>query len=556
MIKTRFVTALLLGLIAAGWFALPSSQANETKTAPKNVTFNKDIAPIFFKNCAECHRPGEGAPFSALTYKDVRPWAKSIKEQVAARQMPPWHADPHIGQFSNDRRLTQAEIDTITAWVDGGAKEGEAKDLPAAPKYSEGWTIGTPDVVISMPDEFTLDASGPDEYQYFDVPTNFTEDKYIQLAEARPGNRKVVHHILAFVVPGSAPNLSKIPKEQRDKMLEMSLKNSPMYRDGHLIRIKSDQPVHDDMCNAAPDISRRSVDNDSFLVGYAPGRNVDVWPAGTAKRIPAGSIIRFQLHYSKVAGSVQKDRSSIGLVFSKEPPKKLMVTRAVSNIYFQIPAGADKHKVTACWTPQEDMVVYGLMPHMHYRGAAMEYRLTSPDGKERVILNVPNYSFAWQTNYVLKQPLLIPKGTKLQVTGMFDNSAKNKFNPDPTKAVRWGEPTYDEMMMGFMDFVVEKPTVAKVDAKIFDAYVGNYELPTGQKLSVLRDGDKLFSQAPGRSRRELLPETAEKFFWMEIDGRLSFVKNEKGEVVEMVIEQNNQIVRAKKLKDVAAGGGQ
>jgi mono/diheme cytochrome c family protein len=190
--------------------ALQASQASGNKAA-KDVTFSKDVAPIFNKACAECHRPGEAAPFSTLTYKDSRPWAKSIREKVVTREMPPWHADPHVGQWANDRRLSQAEIDTIVAWVDQGAKEGNPKDLPPVPKFVDGWTIGKPDMVISPPEEFTLEASGPDEYQYFEVDPGFKEDVYVQRAEARPGNRKIVHHIIAFVVPpakgGKKPDL-------------------------------------------------------------------------------------------------------------------------------------------------------------------------------------------------------------------------------------------------------------------------------------------------------------------------------------------------------------
>ncbi|HKC86200.1 MAG TPA: cytochrome c, partial [Blastocatellia bacterium] len=200
MNKSRVILIALIGLGTAVLFSLPVSRAIGTKSSAKTVTFNKDVAPIFFKSCAECHRPGESTPFSVLSYKDVRPWAKSIREKVASREMPPWHADPHVGEWANDRRLKQQEIDTITAWIDGGAKEGDVKDLPSAPQYAEGWTIGKPDAVIEMPEEFTLEANGPDEYQYFDVPTNFTEDKYVQMAEARPGNRRVVHHVIAFVI--------------------------------------------------------------------------------------------------------------------------------------------------------------------------------------------------------------------------------------------------------------------------------------------------------------------------------------------------------------------
>ena len=197
MNKFRVVAIALISLLAAALYTLPAIQASGPGPAAKNVTFNKEVASIFYKSCAECHRPGEAAPFSVLSYKDVRPWAKSIKEKVVSRQMPPWHADPHVGRWSNDPRLTQAQVDTISAWVDGGAIEGNPKDLPPAPQFVEGWGIGKPDVIIQMPEEYTVEASGPDEYQYFDAPTNFKEDKYVQMAEARPGNRKVVHHIIA-----------------------------------------------------------------------------------------------------------------------------------------------------------------------------------------------------------------------------------------------------------------------------------------------------------------------------------------------------------------------
>jgi mono/diheme cytochrome c family protein len=214
------------------------------------VTFSRDVAPIFFKSCVNCHRPGEVAPMSLLTYKEARPWARSIKEKVATREMPPWHADPAHGTFSNDRRLTQEQINTITAWVDQGAKEGNPKDMPAAPRFADGWNIGKPDVVLSMSEEFTLDAEGPDEYQYFEIQTNFKEDKYVQMAEARPGNRKIVHHIIAFIQPppkGGAPQ-HKFTKEEFEKMRAEMEKQSIFRRDGFLMRMKAGVPVYDDGC--------------------------------------------------------------------------------------------------------------------------------------------------------------------------------------------------------------------------------------------------------------------------------------------------------------------
>jgi mono/diheme cytochrome c family protein len=555
MNKSRVVLIVLIGL-GGVLFAFPASHATETKSSAKNVTFNKDIAPIFFKSCAECHRPGESAPFSVLSYKDVRPWAKSIREKVANREMPPWHADPHTGEWANDRRLKQQEIDAITAWIDSGAKEGDARDLPATPQFAEGWTIGKPDVVIEMPEEFTLGASGPDEYQYFDAPTNFTEDRYVQMAEARPGNRRVVHHVIAFVVRPGSPNMTKIPKEQRDKMLEMSLKNSPFYRDGYLIRLKPDQPVYNDANEFPPNV-RGDANIGDFLTGYAPGSIPSVWNPGVAKKIPAGATIRFQIHYSKVAGSEQKDRSKIGLIFAKQPPEKMIKSRAASNIYFQIPPGAERHKVTAFWKPSVDITIHSLSPHMHYRGSAMEYKVAYPDGRSETLLNVPKYSFNWQMTYNPKRLLHIPAGSKIEVTAYFDNSAKNKLNPDPTKPVRHGEPTYDEMMMGFMEYVAEKPKQpARIDPQVFDAYVGKYDVGNNRAIVVTREGNRYFSQTPTGLKPEMFPVTQTKFSIPDFEEQFTFVKDEKGEVIELLAEENGRVVRCKRVKEGVSGSGQ
>ncbi|HXU40331.1 MAG TPA: DUF3471 domain-containing protein [Blastocatellia bacterium] len=552
MNRIRLIVTAVSCLAVAGAFALGAVEANGPGTSAKNVTFNKDIAPIFYKSCAECHRPGEAAPFSVLSYKDVRPWARSIKEKVVSRQMPPWHADPHVGQWANDPRLTQAQVETISAWVDGGAIEGNPKDLPPAPKFVEGWGIGIPDVIIQMPEEYSVEASGPDEYQYFDAPTNFKEDKYVQMAEARPGNRKVVHHIIAFVVPPGQPSLNMIPKEQRSAALEGSLKNTPFYRDGFLIRMKKDQPVYNDGSEVPANLKGFNAVDD-FLTAYAPGSDYGEWKPGTAKRIPAGATIRFQVHYSKVAGSVQKDRSMIGLVFAKQPPEKLMRTRAVANVFFEIPPNAERHKVTAAWKPSLDITLYSLMPHMHYRGVAMEYKVFYPDGRSDVLLNVPAYSFNWQMAYRPQSPIHIPAGSRIQVTGYFDNSARNRFNPDPKQAVRQGEPTYDEMMMGFMDYTAEKPqNLAKVDPQVFDTYVGKYEFPNKAQYEVTREGNRYFGQAPKNPKRELFPASDSKFFIPEVESQVTFVKDEKGEVIELIYDQNESQRHCKRVRENAA----
>jgi hypothetical protein len=451
--KNIIYSLITVILLTSLFIMLPASRADTGNKEKKTVTFTKDVAPIFFKDCAECHRPGEAAPMSLLSYKDARPWAKSIREKVVNREMPPWHADPHHGEFKNDRRLTQQEIDTIAAWVDGGAKEGDARDLPPAPTFFEGWGIGKPDLVLQMPEEYTLEATGPDEYQYFTIPTNFTEDRYVQATEARPGNRKIVHHIVAFIQPPSNP-----ADEIEAKMRAQAEKDSIIYRDGLVQRVKADAPVYNDGCqlpNGGGGWLRDGRKRNSpmtMLAVYAPGREVNVWGNSAVKRIPAGANLILQVHYSKAAGSVQKDRSSLGLIFAKEPHSKLQTTELVYNAYIQIPAGAERHRTAACWTAPDDIQLTAIMPHMHFRGAAMEVKAIYPGGAAAMLLNVPKYDFSWQTNYSLKQPLAIPKGTTFVVTGYFDNSPKNKYNPDPSKAIRWGEPTYDEMLACFLEY--------------------------------------------------------------------------------------------------------
>ena len=395
---TRLMMICCLVLLT-GWFSLTTTSANETtKPAAKTVTFTKDVAPILFKSCAECHRPGEIGPFSVLSYKDVRPWAKSIKEQVASKQMPPWHADPHHGDWKNDRRLSQAELDTIAAWVDGGAKEGNPKDLPAAPKYYEGWAIGKPDVLLSIPEQ-NVPAEGVVAYQYLTVKTNFTEDKWIQAAEIKSTGREAVHHVIAFI--------------------------------------------------RAPGINQGN--EQSLLCGYAPGEQPATFPAGMAKKVPAGADIIFQMHYTPNGKSL-KDVTTLGLVFAKEPVKHQVLTRGVMQMRFEIPPGAANHEVRSQYTFNQDAYVTSFMPHMHLRGKDFIYIAHFPDGTQKTLLNIPRYDFNWQTYYVPKEPVLMPKGTKLECIAHYDNSPANKFNPDPTKAVKWGDQTWEEMMIGWISF--------------------------------------------------------------------------------------------------------
>jgi mono/diheme cytochrome c family protein len=404
----KLTRLMLIGclVLMAGWFSLTTTRANGTFNAPaKTVTFTKDVAPIFYKSCAECHRPGEIAPFSVLSYKDVRPWAKSIKEQVASKQMPPWHADPNHGDWKNDRRLSQAELDTIAAWVDGGAKEGNIKDLPPAPKYFEGWAIGKPDVKLSIPEQ-NVPAEGVVAYQYLTVKTNFTEDKWVQAAEIKSTGRDAVHHVIAFI--------------------------------------------------RAPGVGQGN--EQSLLCGYAPGEQPAIYPAGMAKKVPAGAELVFQMHYTP-NGKVLKDVTTLGLVFAKEPVKNQVLTRGVMQMRFEIPPGAAAHEVRSQYTFNQDARVTSFMPHMHLRGKDFTYLAHFPDGTTKTLLSVPKYDFNWQTYYVPKEPVLMPKGTKLECIAHFDNSPANKFNPDPAKAVKWGDQTWEEMMIGWISFYSESAPV-------------------------------------------------------------------------------------------------
>ncbi|HKV39329.1 MAG TPA: DUF3471 domain-containing protein, partial [Blastocatellia bacterium] len=532
------------------------------------VTFTRDVAPILYKNCVECHRPGDIAPMSLLTYKDARPWARSIRQEVVTREMPPWHADPHYGPFANNRSLSQKDVETIAAWVDQGAKEGREGDLPAVPSFVNGWLIGQPDVVLTMPQAYDIPANGPDEYIYFTIPTNFKQDVWVQAAEVRPGNKKVVHHVIAFVQP---PEVAAISKMSGGGDMEEGAfgtgGKSIFYKDGKLIRVKMDAPVQDDGCKLPNGGSFFGTsDEDGFggislLAGYAPGKDVDQWPAGTAKKIPAGSNIVLQIHYSNFRGAENKpetDQTSVGLIFAKVPPKKMIVTMGVENDYFQLPAGDPNHQVSACYMLKNDVQVIDYMPHMHLRGKDMRYDVTYPDGRQATLFEVPKFSFNWQTMYHLKEPLTLPKGTKVLVTAHFDNSEGNKYNPDPRKVVRFGDPTYDEMMIGWIEYAVDVPkerAVAAVDPAIYDQYAGTYQFTAKIALTIRRDGSRLLGQAPGTPELEFFPESETKFFLRAIKADLTFVKNGKSEVTEAVFTMNGFAMHGKRVMPAVAGAG-
>ena len=366
------------------------------------VNYADHVATILERRCQACHRPGQVGGFSLLSYDDARSHSAMIAEVVANRRMPPWHADPRHGHFANDRRLTPQERATLLAWVAQGAPAGDLARAPQPKDWPDGWTIGTPDLVFEIPEPRTIPAQGTIPYSNVTVPTNLTEDVWVQAAEARPGNPEVVHHIVGFVEPPAGGG-------------------------------------------------KRAAGGDmGHFCGYAPGDMPSIFPPGTAKRIPAGSRLKFQLHYTP-NGRVATDRSKVGLILAKQPPAREAMTIGIANPKFVIPPGAADHAVRSQQRLSRETRLLSFMPHMHLRGKAFRYTLEQPGATPEVLLDVPAYDFGWQSYYTLAEPRILPAGSQIVCDAVFDNSAGNPANPDPSIAVRWGEQTWEEMMIGYVD---------------------------------------------------------------------------------------------------------
>jgi mono/diheme cytochrome c family protein len=393
-----------IALALTGAVALTAASFTAAAGDPEPITYAKDVSRILRNNCETCHHPNGIGPFSLTTYRQASGWSKMIMEVIDDGRMPPWHADPNHGKFANDRRLSKNEIETIRTWIAEGMPRGEREDLPEPIEYTSEWRIGEPDVVFEIPEEVTIQPTGVVPYMNFEVPTNFTEDKWIKAMEPMPGNDKVVHHIIVYC-------------------------RAPEFQGGDL--------------NQFLGIGR------GFLSGYAPGTVENIFDDRRAVKIPAGSTLVFQMHYTPT-GKVETDRSKFGLVFAEGKPEFEVVTATVENFEFKIPPHAKDYEVVAKSEFPGDALLYSMTPHMHYRGSKFKYIVTYPDGKEEVLLNVPTYDFNWQTSYILEEPKLLPKGTKLTAIAHFDNSEENPYNPDPTKPVRWGDQTWEEMMIGWM----------------------------------------------------------------------------------------------------------
>jgi len=414
---------------------LPNRSDKQDAARRPPATFYRDILPILQRHCQSCHREGSIAPMAFETYEQTRPFGTAIRQAVEAGSMPPWFADPAVGKFANDPSLSATEIATLAAWSQAGTPAGDKKDAPSSRAWAGAWSIPNPDRILTMPKAVPLPATGDIEYTYEIVPTRFAEDRWVQMAEVLPRLRSNVHHAVVYI---------RTPDSNW-------LRHAPVgipFTAGTL---------------AAPDASRSALWTDSdILLVYAPGSSPDEWPADMAKFIPAGSDLVLQMHYT-TNGRAASDQTAIGLMFSKQPPAKRAVTLQLTNDHFVIPPGDPEFRVEARGTLPNDATVLSFMPHMHLRGKRFEYNIihenrnhgsdAKPPYEIEPLLRV-NYHFHWQMRYRLTQPRFLKAGTELQAVAWYDNSAKNPHNPDPKTEVRWGEQTYDEMMVGFFDVAV------------------------------------------------------------------------------------------------------
>ncbi|HLK49167.1 MAG TPA: hypothetical protein VKT49_13585 [Bryobacteraceae bacterium] len=393
-------------------------------------TFDKDVLPILQKHCQSCHRPGEIGPMPLLTYDGARPWAKAIKQAVATGKMPPWFADPKFGRFANDRRLSPADVRTLEGWVDAGAPEGDAKDKPAPVKWTEGWNIRA-DEIFQMPDAFQVPATGNLDYVYIVIPTGFTKDTWVTAAELRPSARAAVHHALAVVRPPG----SQWMKEAKPFMpyvppLDAAVRGDPQG-----------EPVNMSY---------------ELLAAYSPGMQPQRFDIDhSAKLVPAGSDIVLQIHYTTNGKTPVEDRTRIGLTLAKEAPAKRFMSAVAASAKWEIAPGDPNAEGHARLTFGEPVELVYIQPHMHIRGKDMTVRLVYPNGESQTLLSVPHYDFHWQIVYYLEKPLQLPQGTHVDVSAHWDNSAANPNNPDPSKTVKYGFQSTDEMLNASMGVIID-----------------------------------------------------------------------------------------------------
>ncbi|MGV3486158.1 MAG: redoxin family protein [Planctomycetaceae bacterium] len=449
----------------------------DTDGQPSELTYHNHVSRILQNHCVGCHREGGVAPFSLDDYDAVVSQSGAIRRVVEDDIMPPWFAaKPDAGEvspFINDCSLSHSDKEKVLAWLSGDKTEGDPADAPLPRAYSSDWQIGEPDVVLQLPEPIAVKASGTMPYQYATIETGFTEDRFIKAIEIRPTAREVVHHCLVTVLP--PPDAKVTSRGQRGF----------------------------------------GEDRDGFFAAYAPGYEALHFNDGFGKMIPAGSRLRFQLHYTP-NGTATADQSMIGMVFADKPPKQIVNVAGIAQPRLAIPPHAENHEVSAETRLPRDATILAFFPHMHLRGKAFRFDAITPDGKTQRLLDVPRYDFNWQLSYRLAEPLRLPAGSTIRATGWFDNSANNPANPDPDRTVRWGEQTYDEMMIGYVEYHMEADSANRGDDSALGALLGNLnsrkaieakfeqldknhderlsgdELPHAQKAKLLRldqDGD-------------------------------------------------------------------
>ena len=432
--KQRFLEAALDDLLAGNPVQLPKTDAvgchigRVSRTPPTGeITYAKDISRIVQRRCLECHREGGIAPFALDSYDSVAAWAETIREVVDQERMPPWHANPAYGHFENDGRMTAAEKQLLTQWAANGLPEGAAADLPPPRQFMEGWSLGPPDLVLKMPEPITVPPTGVVDYQYVTIDPGFTEGKWVRASEIHPGERSVVHHIIVFInPPGGDPIL-----EERGVGFEM-------------------------------------------VGGYVPGSPPMELKDGIARFVPPGSTFVFQIHYTP-NGTQRQDQSQIGLYFAD--PKSVrytMQTGVAANLDFEIPANADHFRVEAAHQFGQDMEIYSLAPHMHFRGKSFRFEVTYPNGSREILLDIPHYDFNWQNVYRLAKPKFMSEGSLLRCVAYFDNSEANLSNPDPSIPVRWGEQTWEEMMIGYFEGIFLNQDLTRAEPQLTATGDGNY----------------------------------------------------------------------------------
>lgn len=399
------------------------------------VEFHKDVEPVLQKHCQGCHRPGEAAPFSMLSYKETRPWAKAIRTAVACRKMPPWFANPAHGEFQNDARMSAAEIETLTKWADSGAVEGDPAKAPKALAFDQGWRIGKPDLIVEIPADFPIPKDGVVDYTWFAADMKLAEDKWIEKLQVIPGSREHVHHALIFArAPGSKFRRTLQPGGMESRP-EVHVPNT---------RPQSDKGGY----------AIGSTVGDAEMIGdYVPNGDPFIAGAGQGRLVKAGSHMLFQMHYTP-NGKASTDRTRVGIVFAKTPPSERVVNDAVINTTLRIPPGAGNHPVSAVVTVPRDTRIGAFGPHMHLRGKAMRIELLRAGQDPKILLDVPAYDFNWQLKYQPKDWIVVNKGDQLRVTAWYDNSPNNRYNPDPAREVPWGDQSADEMLFAFFDYII------------------------------------------------------------------------------------------------------